>query len=278
MRKINYKKNLTTDNSKGRSCFNAHKHFNKTGLADKFKQSIYGSMVFMGLTLGTYSVADAMFTTERTLNKNIWGNYASITDNTNEVNIGGDNNDTPFYLKYFNNTNTNTTQQTKTYNNINNIVPDTLPLQPNNQQTYVCNNIILNDTIENNNNDNDKSVSKDNELKKASKRTSKQKETKSGKRNFVQHGIASHMGHSLHGRKQASGECHDKNELICAHKSLPFGTRIRVTNLKTGESVIVRVTDRGPFGPGRIVDLSLAAAKKLNIEKSGICKVKIETL
>ena len=96
--------------------------------------------------------------------------------------------------------------------------------------------------------------------------------------NFVQHGIASHMGHSLHGRKQASGERHNKNELICAHKTLPFGTRIRVTNLKSGQSVIVRVTDRGPFGPGRIVDLSLAAARKIHIDKSGVAKVKQQSI
>ena len=86
------------------------------------------------------------------------------------------------------------------------------------------------------------------------------------------------MGHSLHGKKQTSGERHNKNDTICAHKSLPFGTLIRVTNIKTGQSVVVRVTDRGPFGPGRVVDLSLAAAKKISIEKSGICKVKVETL
>ena len=127
--------------------------------------------------------------------------------------------------------------------------------------------IAQNSNLEKNKTDN-----RDKEKKK------KNKNNKSKHSNFVQHGIASHMGHSLHGRKQASGEAHNKNEMICAHKTLPFGTRIRVTNLKTGKSVIVRVTDRGPFGPGRIVDLSLAAAKKINIEKSGIAKVKIEII
>ena len=98
------------------------------------------------------------------------------------------------------------------------------------------------------------------------------------KPSHVEHGIASHMGHGLHGRIQASGSRHNKHDLICAHKTLPFGTKVRITNKSNGKSVIVTVTDRGPFGPGRIVDLSLAAAKEIDIVKKGITKVKLEKL
>lgn len=254
MRKLNFK-NTITDYSKGRSCCNKHKHFNKTRLKDSIKQSIYGVMVFCGLTVGTCSVAQSMFGEEsRTLSKNIFGDYYKSNKLNNNVSMM-------------------------------NIEPDTLPSQPKVQQPFCAiqpvNNIFINeDTLYNESlliaqNSNLEKIKTDNRDKEKKK---KNKNNKSKHSNFVQHGIASHMGHSLHGRKQASGEAHNKNEMICAHKTLPFGTRIRVTNLKTGKSVIVRVTDRGPFGPGRIVDLSLAAAKKINIEKSGIAKVKIEII
>ena len=263
MRKINFK-NTITDYSKGRSCCNKHKHFNKTRLTDNIKQSIYGVMVFCGLTVGTCSVAQSMFGEEsRTLSKNIFGDHYEINKLNNDVSIM-------------------------------NIEPDTLPSQPKVQQLFCTiqpvDNIFINkDTsyieshliAQNSNLEKKKTNNKDKEKKKTNKNNNLSKDklnNKSKHSNFVQHGIASHMGHSLHGRKQASGERHNKNELICAHKTLPFGTRIRVTNLKNGESVVVRVTDRGPFGPGRIVDLSLAAAKKINIEKSGIAKVKIEII
>lgn len=259
MRKFNFK-NTITDYSKGRSCFNKHKHFNKTRLTDNIKQSIYGVMVFCGLTVGTCSVAQSMFGEEsRTLSKNIFGDYYKSNKLNNNVSMM-------------------------------NIEPDTLPSQPKVQQPFCAiqpiNNIFIDeDTLyieslliaQNSNLEKIKTDNRDKEKKKKNKNNSTSK-NKSKHSNFVQHGIASHMGHTLHGRKQASGEAHNKNELICAHKTLPFGTRIRVTNLKTGKSVIVRVTDRGPFGPGRIVDLSLAAAKKINIEKSGIAKVKIEII
>lgn len=236
MRKINFK-NTITDYSKGRSCCNKHKHFNKTRLANNIKQSIYGIMVFCGLTVGTCTVSQSMFGEEqRTLTQNVFGN------NYNKINYC--------------------------------INPDTLPLQLKAQQP-----VSTIPFIENNvNTEKDSMVAIKTNTKTKTKSNTKTTKTKSKSEHFkfVQHGIASHMGHSLHGRKQASGERHNKNELICAHKTLPFGTRIRVTNLKSGQSVIVRVTDRGPFGPGRIVDLSLAAARKINIEKSGVAKVKIE--
>jgi rare lipoprotein A len=92
----------------------------------------------------------------------------------------------------------------------------------------------------------------------------------------VQYGMGSYYGTEFHGKKTASGEVFNKWDYTCAHKKLPFGTRLRVTNLKTNESVVVRVNDRGPFVKGRIIDLSYAAAKKIDMIKDGVIKVKIE--
>ena len=78
------------------------------------------------------------------------------------------------------------------------------------------------------------------------------------------------------GRKTASGEIFTEHEYTCAHKYLPFGTLIKVNNKTNGESVVVKVNDRGPFVKGRIVDLSLKAAKDLDIMKSGVANVSIE--
>jgi rare lipoprotein A len=76
--------------------------------------------------------------------------------------------------------------------------------------------------------------------------------------------------------KTASGEQFNPNELTAAHRTLPFGTRLRVTNVATGQSVIVRVNDRGPFIPGRVVDVSHSAAEVLGMIDRGITKVKLE--
>jgi rare lipoprotein A len=76
--------------------------------------------------------------------------------------------------------------------------------------------------------------------------------------------------------KTASGEQFNPSELTAAHRTLPFGTRLRVTNLATGQSVTVRVNDRGPFIPGRVVDVSHAAAEELGMIDRGITKVKLE--
>ncbi|MER3522465.1 MAG: septal ring lytic transglycosylase RlpA family lipoprotein [Thermus sp.] len=76
-------------------------------------------------------------------------------------------------------------------------------------------------------------------------------------------GLAVWYGPGFHGRKTASGEVYDMHALTAAHPSLPFGTRVRVTNLKTGKSVVVRINDRGPFGGRYIIDLSYAAAKAI---------------
>ena len=80
------------------------------------------------------------------------------------------------------------------------------------------------------------------------------------------------------GRKTASGKAYDKNKLTAAHKTLPFGTVVRVTNKKNGKTVDVEITDRGPFGPGRIIDLSVAAAKELDMMKAGVVPVIISVL
>jgi rare lipoprotein A len=93
-----------------------------------------------------------------------------------------------------------------------------------------------------------------------------------------EYGMASYYGDEFHGRKTASGETYNMWDMTCAHKTLPFGTRVRVTNLKNQKTVVVRVNDRGPFVKGRIIDLSMAAAKKLNMLGNGVVKVKIEVV
>jgi rare lipoprotein A len=95
---------------------------------------------------------------------------------------------------------------------------------------------------------------------------------------FIEYGMASFYGKEFHGRKTASGETYDMWNFTCAHRTLPFGTQLRVTNLKNKISVVVRVNDRGPFTKGRIIDLSFAAAKKLNMLKDGVVKVKVEKI
>lgn len=88
----------------------------------------------------------------------------------------------------------------------------------------------------------------------------------------------SYYAHFFHGRKTASGVRYNMHDLTCAHKTLPFGTLLRITNLSNYVSVIVMVTDRGPYATGRMIDLSYGAAKKLNIVKKGIANCKVEIL
>jgi rare lipoprotein A len=80
------------------------------------------------------------------------------------------------------------------------------------------------------------------------------------------------------GSKTASGERFDPSELTAAHPTLPFGTRLRVTNTKTGRSVTVRVNDRGPYVPGRVVDVSYSAAQALGMVRSGTASVKLDVV
>jgi rare lipoprotein A len=89
-------------------------------------------------------------------------------------------------------------------------------------------------------------------------------------------GVASFYAHRLHGRRTASGARYDERALTCAHRTLPFGTRVRVTALETGRSVVVTVNDRGPFARGRIVDLSREAARRLGMLGSGVARVRVE--
>ena len=97
-----------------------------------------------------------------------------------------------------------------------------------------------------------------------------------GKPISYQIGYASYYAHKFHGRPTASGEIYDMNGLSAAHRELPLGTVIRVTHLKNGKSIIIPVNDRGPFVKGRILDLSLGAAKKLDMVNEGVARVKIE--
>lgn len=94
----------------------------------------------------------------------------------------------------------------------------------------------------------------------------------------VQQGVASLYSDSFHGRKTASGERYDRTALTAAHKTLPIGTEVRVTRVKTGDSVVVRINDRGPFIKGRIIDLSREAARELGMVKKGVVKVRVEVL
>ena len=91
-------------------------------------------------------------------------------------------------------------------------------------------------------------------------------------------GLASYYANKFHGRKTASGEVFDKNKYTAAHKTLPFGTELRVINLENNKSVDVRVNDRGPFVKGRIIDLSPAAAGKIDLMQAGVVAVRIEVL
>jgi rare lipoprotein A len=94
----------------------------------------------------------------------------------------------------------------------------------------------------------------------------------------VQEGLVSWYGAQFHDRPTASGELFDVNAMTMAHPSLPFGTRVRVTNLRNGRSVVVRVNDRGPFVGSRIADLSEAAASSLGMRSRGVARARIEIL
>jgi rare lipoprotein A len=89
------------------------------------------------------------------------------------------------------------------------------------------------------------------------------------------HGLASFYGE---GQETASGEKFDPNELTAAHPTLPFGTRLRVTNVANGRSVTVRINDRGPFVAGRAVDVSYSAAERIGIIDRGVAKVKLDVV
>jgi rare lipoprotein A len=98
-------------------------------------------------------------------------------------------------------------------------------------------------------------------------------------RDGVQVGKASWYGARHHGKRTASGERFDQHALTAAHRKLPFGTLVRVTNRANGRSVVVRINDRGPFGGGgRIIDVSHAAAKRLGMVEAGVAPVRVEVV
>jgi rare lipoprotein A len=95
---------------------------------------------------------------------------------------------------------------------------------------------------------------------------------------FRQSGVGSYYGPKFHGKKTASGEKFNQNAMTAAHKTLAFGSKLRVTNIANGRSVIVRVNDRGPFIRGRIVDVSTIAARQLGMVGRGVARVRIQKL
>ena len=95
---------------------------------------------------------------------------------------------------------------------------------------------------------------------------------------FMEEGIASWYGPGFHGKKTASGETFNQYAMTAAHKTLPLGTRVRVTRLDNGRSVLVKINDRGPFAEDRIIDLSRAAASRLEITGKGTGRVRVQSL
>ncbi len=91
-------------------------------------------------------------------------------------------------------------------------------------------------------------------------------------------GVASYYGRKFAGNPTASGEIFDPKQLTAAHRTLAFGSRVRVTNLANGKSVVVRVNDRGPFSHGRVIDISDAAAREIGMHLSGLADVSITLL
>lgn len=91
-------------------------------------------------------------------------------------------------------------------------------------------------------------------------------------------GLASWYGPPYHNRRGSNGKVYNMHAMTAAHRTYPLGSIVRVTNVKTGAHALVRITDRGPFIHGRVIDLSLAAAEKLEVKRAGVAKVKIELM
>ena len=89
-------------------------------------------------------------------------------------------------------------------------------------------------------------------------------------------GLASYYAHDFNGKTTANGEVYDMYRMTAAHRSLPFGTKVKVTNLDNNRSIVVRINDRGPFKLERLIDLSLAAATQLEMTKTGTARVRLE--
>lgn len=99
-----------------------------------------------------------------------------------------------------------------------------------------------------------------------------------GQKGYTEEGKASYYSRKLQGRKMANGEPYQRHKLTAAHKKLPMGTKVKVTNLANNKSVKVKITDRGPFVRGRIVDLSEAAARRLGYIDNGVAPVKMKVI
>ena len=106
----------------------------------------------------------------------------------------------------------------------------------------------------------------------------KRYQTLADSKGFEQQGPASWYGNPFHGRKTANGETYNMNEMTAAHKELPLGTRVEVTNLSNGRKVVVRINDRGPFHGNRVLDRSRAAAQELGTLNAGVAQVQIRAL
>ena len=121
-------------------------------------------------------------------------------------------------------------------------------------------------------------ISSEANLEKASTEPNTRKKSSRPATKHALDGTASWYGPGFHGKKTASGEIYDQNKLTAAHKTVPLGSKARVTNLENGNSVEVEINDRGPFVKGRIIDLSRAAAGALGIVESGTAPVQIELI
>jgi rare lipoprotein A len=96
-----------------------------------------------------------------------------------------------------------------------------------------------------------------------------------GREERIDEGLASYYGRKFHGRRTASGERFDMSDFTAAHRTLPFGSKVRVRNLRNGKEVVVRINDRGPFKKGRVIDVSRAAAEALGMVGRGLAKVEL---
>lgn len=99
-----------------------------------------------------------------------------------------------------------------------------------------------------------------------------------GERGYTEEGKASYYSRKFQGHKMANGKPYRRGKLTAAHKTLPLGTKVKVTNLQTSRTVKVKITDRGPFVKGRIIDLSEAAAKRLNSIRAGVVPVRMQVI
>jgi rare lipoprotein A len=100
----------------------------------------------------------------------------------------------------------------------------------------------------------------------------------SGKVLLTLEGVVSYYADDFHGKQTSSGETYDMHALTAAHRTFPFGTKVRVTNLENNKTVIIRVNDRGPFKEGRIMDLSMGAAKEIDLILNGTARARLEVL